>query len=74
MMSKRRNGKQIREEVSFFCQRPQFLSDILLKININHHQLMKMVDEGLVKKHDEKQNCWNGPLAHRYVVVKNVLR
>ena len=50
-MSKRRNGKQIREELRVFCQEPKFLSDILIKININHHQLMKFVDEGLVKKH-----------------------
>ena len=66
----RRSGVVLRCEVVEFCRTPQFMSDIIRKLGINHKLLMGLVDEGLIMKFDECRSAWNGPLAHRYVAVK----
>ena len=67
----RRTKVQLRCEVVAFCQSPQFMSDIIRKMGINHMVLMRMVDAGFLVKFDECRDDWVGPLAHRYVAVNN---
>jgi len=66
----RRSKKVLRCEVVEFCRTPQFMSDIIRKLGINHMVLMRMVDAGFLVKFDECRDDWVGPLAHRYVAVK----
>ena len=65
----RRDGVVLRCEVVAFCQSPQFMTDIIRKLGINHKVLTEMVDAGLIMKFDECRDHWTGPLAHRYVAV-----
>ena len=73
-MGKRRRKRELRADVVNYCKTPQFLSDILMKVNLNHRQFMKLVKLGLVRKYDESKNSWTGPPAHRYIATENVLR
>ena len=66
----RRSKKVLCGEIVEFCQSPQFMTDIIRKMGINHKLLMGLVNEGLIMKFDECRDDWVGPLAHRYVAVK----